>query len=323
MFFQWRASVAGAEKFHSAMVPHGGPATRIFREVCALGADLRALAEVAGSTVATPSVAILLDYESLWAARLPAHPNADLDPLGELKRWYAAMWRAGVGADLAHPTADLSGYRLVLAPALYLLTDAALDNLGSYVDGDGTLAAGPFFGIVDEHDHVRPGRTESLLGVAVEEVLPLPAGGAAALADGTTATVWTESVRLRGAAAEVSYGPGAMAGYPDGPLAGAPAVTRRRAGAGVAWYLTARMDEPGLDRWLGRILEAAGVAPTLPGLPSTVDAVWRGDYLFLVNHDADDVTVGAGGTDLLTGRRHVGKVELAARSVAVLRREVD
>jgi beta-galactosidase len=319
MFFQWRASVAGAEKFHSAMVPHGGADTRIFREVCALGADLRALAEVAGSTVATPPVAILLDYESIWAARTPAHPSVDLDPLEEIKRWYAALWRAGVRVDLAHPTADLSGHRLVLAPALYLLTAAGLSNLCSYVDGGGTLVAGPFFGIVDEHDHVRPDRTQRLLGVAVEEVLPLPAGGAATLADGTAATTWTESVHLRGAVTEVAYGAGAMAGYPDGPLAGAPAITR----AGTAWYLTARLAEPGLDRWLGRILEAADVAPAMPGLPSTVDAVRRGRYLFLINHGADDVTVAAGGTDLLTGRRYVGKVELGARAVAVIREGAD
>ncbi|HEU5110910.1 MAG TPA: beta-galactosidase [Micromonosporaceae bacterium] len=319
MFFQWRASVAGAEKFHSAMVPHAGPDSRIFREVCALGADLRALAGVAGSTVDRPPVAILLSYESLWAARLPAHPSADLSPFTELKRWYAALWRAGVTADFAHPGADLSEYRLVVAPALYLLDDAGVDNLASYVDGGGTLVAGPFFAVVDEHDQVRPGRTDDLLGVAVEEVLPLPAGGTAALADGTTATVWTESVHLRGASVEVTYAPGPMAGYPGGPLAGAPAITRRRVGTGAAWYLTARLDEPGLDRWLGRVAAAAGVAAAVPGLPPAVDAVARGGHLFLINHGADDVTVGAGGVDVLTGRRHVDRVELAAGSVAVIR----
>jgi beta-galactosidase len=226
-----------------------------------------------------------------------------------------------VCADFAHPTADLSGYRLVLAPALYLLDDAGLANLGSYVDGGGTLVAGPFFGVVDEHDHVRSGRTDDLLGVAVEEVLPLPLGGTAALADGTTATVWTESVHLRGASAEVAYAAGAMAGYPDGPLAAAPAITRRRAGTGAVWYLTVRLDEPGLDRWLGRILDTAGVGPAVPGQPSTVDAVNRGRFLFLVNHGPDDVTVKASGLDLLTGRQHTDKVELAARSVAVIRTE--
>ena len=70
--------MAAAPSF-SAMVPLAGAETRIFREVCALGADLGALADVAGSTVDPPPVAILFDYQSLWAARLPAHPRVEQD----------------------------------------------------------------------------------------------------------------------------------------------------------------------------------------------------------------------------------------------------
>src|SRR5687768_11666591 len=49
MFFQWRQSYAGAEKFHSAMVPHGGRETRVWREVVELGAALRSLGPVRGT----------------------------------------------------------------------------------------------------------------------------------------------------------------------------------------------------------------------------------------------------------------------------------
>ena len=48
LFFQWRASRAGAEMYHSAMVPHAGPDSAAFREVVALGGAVRRLAEVAG-----------------------------------------------------------------------------------------------------------------------------------------------------------------------------------------------------------------------------------------------------------------------------------
>ncbi|WP_205856330.1 beta-galactosidase, partial [Phytoactinopolyspora endophytica] len=44
-FFQWRASRQGAEKFHSAMLPHAGPGTRVWREVRDLGQDVSRLAE--------------------------------------------------------------------------------------------------------------------------------------------------------------------------------------------------------------------------------------------------------------------------------------
>ena len=39
-FFQWRASAQGAEKFHSAMLPHAGTDTAVWREVLDLSATL-------------------------------------------------------------------------------------------------------------------------------------------------------------------------------------------------------------------------------------------------------------------------------------------
>ena len=51
LFFQWRASRAGAEKFHSGLVPHAGTDTKIWRDVIELGRILGAIGEVAGSTV--------------------------------------------------------------------------------------------------------------------------------------------------------------------------------------------------------------------------------------------------------------------------------
>ena len=38
--FQWRASRAGAEKFHSAMVSHAGTASPVWAEVTELGREL-------------------------------------------------------------------------------------------------------------------------------------------------------------------------------------------------------------------------------------------------------------------------------------------
>ncbi|MFN3865950.1 MAG: beta-galactosidase, partial [Demequina sp.] len=77
MFFQWRASRSGAEKFHSAMVPHAGKDSRVFREVTQLGKHLKDLAELQGSTVRA-DVAVLYDWDSLWAQDLEWRPSDDL-----------------------------------------------------------------------------------------------------------------------------------------------------------------------------------------------------------------------------------------------------
>ena len=65
--------------------------------------------------------------------------------------------RAGLTADFAHPEADLSRYRLIVAPALYLTTERAAANLRRYVEGGGTLVVSCFSGIVDDRDRVYPG----------------------------------------------------------------------------------------------------------------------------------------------------------------------
>src|ERR1035438_3813694 len=107
MFFQWRASPAGAEMFHPAMVPHAGPDTRIFREVCELGRAVSRLGEVVGSTVPA-EVALLWDADSWWALENRGIPLADVGYLDLVRADHATLWRARVVCDFIHPDGDLS-----------------------------------------------------------------------------------------------------------------------------------------------------------------------------------------------------------------------
>ncbi|MET8362820.1 beta-galactosidase [Micromonospora sp. NPDC005194] len=319
LFFQWRASRAGAEKFHSALVPHAGPDTKVFREVCQLGADLKALAEIRGSRV-DADVAILFDWEAWWAVELDSHPSADVTYADRMNALYGALWRAGVTADIVHPSADLSGYRLVLVPTLYLVRDTDADALRRFVEAGGTAAVTYFSGIVDPNDHIRlggyPGAFRDLLGVRTEEFFPLRDGERVRLDDGSTADVWTEW--LHADDAEV------LASYTDGPLPGVPALTRRPVGAGAAWYVGTRLDEPATDRLVARLLDEAGVRPAAQA-PTGVEVVRRRDgertWLFAINHTETEVRVAARGTELLTGTRCAGELTVPAGEVAVVRED--
>ncbi|MFI6781145.1 beta-galactosidase [Micromonospora sp. NPDC050276] len=319
LFFQWRASRAGAEKFHSALVPHAGPDTKVFREVCQLGADLKALAEVRGSRV-DADVAILFDWEAWWGVELDSHPSVDVTYADRLNALYGALWRAGVTADIVHPSADLSGYRLVLVPTLYLVRDADVEALHSYVEAGGTAAVTYFSGIVDANDHIRlggyPGAFRELLGVRTEEFFPLREGEQVRLDDGSTADVWTEWVHADGA--EV------LASYTDGPLPGVPALTRHRVGDGAAWYVGTRLDEPGTDRLVARLLAEAGVRPAAEA-PTGVEVVRRRDgertWLFAINHTETEVRLPARGVELLTGAPCAGELTVPAGEVAVIRED--
>jgi beta-galactosidase len=318
-FFQWRASRAGAEKFHSALVPHAGTATRTWREAVELGAALGRLEEVAGSVVRA-DVAMVVDWDARWAAELDSHPSVDVTYLDRQHSLYRALWDAGVTVDMVRPEADLSRYPLVLVPTLYLTTDAAAANLSRFVTAGGTLLVTYWSGIVDEHDHVRlggyPGAFRDLLGVSAEEFVPLRKGETVRLSggelDGAQADVWTE--RLTATDAQV------VSRYADGPVAGLPALTRRTAGQGTAWYLATRVDADGTTALVRRLCREAGVAvEDRPGVEVVRRVGATSSYLFVLNHNDREVTVAADGVDLLSGRSCAGKVAVAAGGVAVVR----
>ncbi|MFI6015337.1 beta-galactosidase [Streptomyces sp. NPDC051243] len=318
-YFQWRAAKAGAEQWHSAMLPHAGTDSQIWRDVVRLGADLRALAEVRGS-VGTAEVAIVWDWNARWALELPSQPSAELRFLDLVRAWYEPLWRAGVAVDFVRPEADLSAYRLVLAPSLYLVDDEGARNLTAFAERGGTLAVGFHSGAVDENCHVRlggyPGAFRQALGVSSDELFPLLPGETVGLSGGGTGTLWSERLRLAGAES--------IASYTTGPLACVPAVTRNSLGEGATWYVATQPDAATLAGLLDRIRGEAGVEP-VRGTPQGVEAALRrgpdADYLFLINHTdrPAHVAVAEDATELLTGKALPGSVSVPAGDVAVVR----
>ncbi|MGW7249863.1 beta-galactosidase [Streptomyces decoyicus] len=330
LYFQWRQSLGGAEKFHSAMLPHGGTDTRIFREVSALGRELASVPGIEG-TRSRAEVALLADWHSWWALELDSKPSTALDHSRIALDHYRPLFEAGVACDVVPPQRELSGYRLVVAPNLYLLTADDAQRLASYVRDGGQLLVSFFSGIVDTHDRVHPGGCPAplreLLGLRVEEFWPLDEGRSVAVGDGVRtgrADLWSEVIDLEGAEA--------LAHFTDGDLAGRPAVTRHAYGRGTVWYVGTRLDAALMRALLDDVRAAAGVAPVLPGLPEGVQATVRegagGRYVFLLNHGARTVEVGlpapmrdalaAADTTGGAGAGPVDRVTLGARGVAVL-----
>lgn len=317
--FQWRAAATGAEKFHSGMLPHAGTDSRVWREVVSLGADLRRLAPVAGRPV-DAGAAVLLDWHSWWALELDSHPTSRLS-LGELLgEFYRPLLAAGVTAGFAHPESDLSGYRLLLVPALYLVTDAGAANVRDFVASGGTALVSFFSGIVDEHDRVRlggyPAPWRDLLGLRVEEMAPLPPGSSVRLAGPDAAAdaagrLWQDVISLRGAAPLLCYG--------EGPLAGVAAASRHEHGRGEALYLGTLPDRATLRRLIWQACRRAGLE-LHSWLPAGVEAVRRGGHLFLISHrdSPAELDLGSARHDLLTGAMVGPRAVLAPRGALVL-----
>ncbi|MFF4244463.1 beta-galactosidase [Streptomyces sp. NPDC001822] len=324
-FFQWRQSAAGAEKYHSAMVPHAGPDSEVFRGVTALGRTLEELTPILGSEREPARAAIVFDWESWWAVERDSLPTSLLDYRQEALDWYSAFLSLGVRADVVTTAADLTGYEFVVAPVLHIVPEDLVGRLEAYVNGGGHLATTYFSGVVDENDHVHlggyPGALRELLGIRVEEFGPLEEGAEVRLDNGLTGTVWTDRIDVTDPDVTV------LAHYGSGDQAGRPAITRRTpADGGSAAYVSTRLGVDGLAEVLRPLLSGAGVVSELPaGARGAVELTVRTDgtdaFWFLVNRTDGPVEFDEAAGEILAGeeRDARGVLVLAPRGVAVLR----
>ena len=320
-FFQWRQSLGGAEKFHSGMVPHAGADSQVFRDVVALGADLKALSPVIGSRTKQSKIAILFDWESWWASELDSHPSDLLRYKTEAMAWYAAVLRNGLSADIIPVSSALDGYDIVIAPMLYLVPEHTATRLSDFARGGGNLVVGFFSGIADQDDRVYPGgypgAFRDLLGVRVEEFGPLLPGVTTTLDNGAVGTLWSENLSVE---PDVEV----IARFVDGSFPGVPAVTSRAVDAGAASYVATSLGERERTDLLALFARRAGIESNLDAsVHGAVEVITRvtetHEYRFVVNHSATTVQVpGVDGIDLLGADVGDGVLTLDPNGVAVL-----
>ncbi|WP_435127344.1 beta-galactosidase [Actinacidiphila sp. bgisy144] len=348
LFFQWRQSAFGAEQWHSAMLPHGGTKTRIWREAAALGASVARVAEVAGSVCEPAQIALAWDYDAWWALELPDRPSRDMVYREELRGWHRALWTAGLRCDivpapgrglepsvLPREAADTDNseaddrpkdaeapYRLLLVPSLYAVAPGTAEALAAFAAAGGHVVVGPFSGVTDLDDRIfpgpYPGALREVLGLTVDEFLPLAADERTSLDDGSTGRTWAERVVP---AADTAVD----ARFTDGPAAGGPALLSRSLGLGTVRYAATRLNDASLRCLLPRWATAAGCAPALPGSGDGVEVTRRtgptGSWLFAVNHTVTPALLPATGYELLAGQPVEGELTVPPGGVAVVRED--
>ena len=282
-FFQWRASAFGAESFHSAMVPHAGEDTKLFRQVCELGETLRTLADagVQGSELERSDTAILFSAESEWATRSETLPSMKLNHWRDVRDWYRAFLNAGSRADIVPLKYDWSDYKTVVLPTVLMLSAADTQRLADFAAAGGRVVVGYATGLIDENFHTwlggYPGAGDGLLrdmlgirgeefnilGSGVEgepEAIRLGAGGEVALEDaaalnGATTRLWQNDVTVTGDRTQV------LAMYAgeeadEWELDGMAAVTRNPYGAGEAYFVGCDLDVADLTKLIRTYLAA-------------------------------------------------------------------
>ena len=292
LFFQWRQSQAGSEMFHSAVVSHeGSEHTRIFQQVAQVGGELERLSSTVANARVHADVALLMDWQNWWAVEYLPGPSNRLRYWEHLKTYYHALHDQNLAVDVVAPDSDLSQYRLVVVPLLYMLRPGVAQNLAQFVERGGTLLTTYFSGIVDQDNHVKlggyPGELRKLLGIYVEEFDPWTPEMTnqvvvreGELSGSYPCTLWGEWVHLEGAQA--------LGVFAHDYYANQPALTMHKYGQGHACYLATQPDNALLARLTHHLSELAQVSPVLTS-PASVEVTKRmladgREVYFLLNH---------------------------------------
>jgi beta-galactosidase len=332
-YFQWRMGRGSWEKFHGAVLDHSGsPETRVFKDVAEVGSSLKKLDPIVGAT--TPAeVAIIFDVENAWAIDHMAALGKDNRKYREtVINHYRPFWQAGIACDVLDQACDISKYKLVVAPMLYMLRPGMPEKLEKFVAAGGTLVATYWTGLVNENDLTYlggfPGAgLRKVFGIWNEETdATYPnESNSVVIAAGTPVLKGPYKARelfalIHAETARV------VATYGSDFYVGQPALTVNNYGKGHAWYIASR-NEPSFQHdfvsMLASELELTrAIDITLPeGVVATKRTDGTHDFVFLMNFNASPNSLDLGKTaftDLLTGANTGGIITLEPYGVRVL-----
>jgi beta-galactosidase len=326
-FFRWRSCRWGREQYWHGILYHHGIPQRRYEEAKQIGAEFKALSpELDGTTVAS-DIAILYDYNSLWALETQPNTGDGFNYMEMASRYDHALARRGLTADAVRIDSDLSRYKVLIAPSVHICPPATAERLVAFVNGGGTLILGPRSGVKEEEgaivDALLPGLLRPLAGCHVEEydAFNTVAGLAMQVRDASG-----NRYRAHGLAdvlvPEGSAEPTLW--YDNHYYAGKPAALRNAHGAGVCYYVGTVLDDAGLDALLARMLAEVSI-PIRTDLPESIETTCRagraGRFRFYLNHANEPVTVMlyAPGTDLLTEQAVAGEMEMAGFGVMIVK----
>ncbi|GGA61958.1 beta-galactosidase [Edaphobacter acidisoli] len=298
-YWQWRSALNGQEELHGTLVGADGTPVPVYSEAQQLGAEFAKAGPVLAGTSVHSEVAILHSYDSRWAINWQRH-NKNFDPVTQIVSYYKPLREVAQSVDIVQPTVDLSQYKLVVAPGLEVITEAAAKNLIAYVQNGGHLVLGQRTGMKNDDNGLwpqrEPGPLAELLGGRVDQFYAIDdKPGDTVPVTGTwgdtTAKIWAEQLSVSSPDTKVLMRYGKSNGWLDGQ----PAAITRQVGKGSITYIGAWMDDAAMLNAAKWMVETSGVTPAFGPVPDGVDVYPRegeGKKVFiLVNFNKDPQTV--------------------------------
>jgi beta-galactosidase len=310
-YWHWHSLHYGQETYWKGVLSHDLEPNRAYEEVSRTAAELKRIGPHLVHAKKNNRVALLYSIDSYHGIRfMPFDSQADY--LSLLHQLYGTLYRLNEGVDFVFPQSpDLTRYKVIVVPPLYVADDGLLERLAEFVRKGGHLLLTLKSGFTNENSTVRaqmaPGPLRKVAGIRYQEFsnlrdrIPLkgdPLGGG----QDNWASVWAEMLVPESATPLAFY---------DHPFFGKyPAITRNSYGKGSAWYQGTVLSDRLQEKLLLQILEAAGLAGSDQQLPAPVrvkHSVSNGGKAlhFYLNYSGNRQTVTYAydkGLDLLSGK---------------------
>jgi beta-galactosidase len=289
-----------------------------------MGAELRQIGDSILESKVHAEAAIMLSYDSRFAFQ--HQPNSPAFSYAEhLRDYYGALHRQNIPIAIIAPDADLTPYKLLIVPALYITEADTAARLRRFVEQGGTIIVTVRSGVKNHNSTIvdipLPGLFADLCGIEIEELDVLRKGQQRRIhfestADQGMATALCEVLALKGAEA--------LACYTEDYYAGQPAATTNGLGRGRAIYVGTVGDFALVTQIINEALRLTTISPlmkTPPGVEVTRRVQNGSELIFVLNHTSESQMVHLDGDyqDMLSSAPKTGDISLVAYDLLILR----
>jgi beta-galactosidase len=331
LYWQWRSALNGQEQYHGTLIDQSGQPRPFYEEAAKIGSELSKVSDLLTDSEINARVAILNDYDSRWSLDW-SRQHQDFDYVKHLLHYYKPLAARNIPVDIISADSVLAKkYRLVIAPALVVLTPERIQSLTEFVEKGGTLILTIRSCMKDEFNSLlpmrQPGPLSKITNVEVEEYYPLetPVTVIGNMIKNGTSRIWAERLRI------IDEGklsnPVARYGSHNGWLDDQIAINVNLYERGMVYYVGTYLDEFAQARMLEFICNINRVKPVLE-TPKGVEVCSRvtreGKEVFIViNHQSYEqkIMIPWAAHDFLSGYSGKGQVKLGPYGVVVLVQE--
>ncbi len=325
VYFRWRTARTGTEQYWQGILEHHGIPGRRYAEVSTVGRELKKISEVIAGSLLKPRIAIMQSYDTRFAFQVqPNNPRFGYEK--HIQDIYRGFYNINMPMEIVSEKDPLIGYKVVVVPAMYVLTHETVANLERFAADGGVVVFTARTGVKDETNTVvnmkLPGLAARMCGIEIEEYVSMPIDednrvrfGIPELEDEFSTSAWVEIIEPKGAQV--------VAWHTHDFYADKPAATINQFGKGKVVYLGVMGDSAYYDaiaRWISGLAEIEPLIKSTAGVE--VSERWQGDQrlLFVLNHTNKPQRVSLDGSykDLLSGKIVEGRVVIAALDILIL-----